>query len=262
MAETAPAALHDWTRVDAGIWHNFHVQWIAEINKELNGGLLPEPYYSLAEPQGGFTVEEGDDGSDEDDEPRRFEADLLALHDVGGAPPGGGGAALLDRPPNVRLTAPIGAGPLPRQISVRHGSDDRVVALIELVSPGNRDGAGKIESFCDKVVAAIRGGVHVLLIDLFPTTPLLPTGMHGAVVGRFGGQYDPPAGEPLTCAAYRAAGAATTTFVEPLAVGARPPTMPLFLTRKQYVELPLADGYAAAFAPMPAKYRRVLEESR
>ena len=177
-------------------------------------------------------------------------------------PPSAGGIALLDRPPKVRLTAPIAApGPLPRRVAVRHGSNDRVVALIELASPGNRDGRGKIESFGEKIAAALRGGVHVLLIDLFPPAPLLPAGLHGEVAGRFGGGYVPPDGEPLTCVAYRAAGAATTTFVEPLRVGDRPPTMPLFLSRTHYVELPLADSYAAAFAPTPAKYRRVLEAS-
>jgi hypothetical protein len=34
--------LHDWTRVDAGIYHDFHVAWVPEIKKVLNGGLLPE----------------------------------------------------------------------------------------------------------------------------------------------------------------------------------------------------------------------------
>ena len=41
--------IHDWTRVDAGIFHAFHVQWIAEIARALNGGLLPPSYYALPE---------------------------------------------------------------------------------------------------------------------------------------------------------------------------------------------------------------------
>ncbi len=265
MAQPAPASIHDWTRVDAGIWHHFHLLWIGEMTKQLNGGLLPEPYYALAEPQGGFFVEgdgfvEGDDGDGDDaDGPRRFEADLLALHGDGAGV--GTGIALLDHPPQVRMTETLtAAGPRSRRIAVRHGSGDRTVALIELASPGNRDGAAKIDAFCGKIAAALRGGVHVLLIDLFPPTPLTPVGLHGEVVGRFGGGYTPPEGEPLTCVAYRAAGAATTSFVEPLRVGAAAPTMPLFLSRTHYIELPLAPGYAAAFAPTPAKYRRVLTD--
>src|SRR5436190_22344353 len=41
--------LHDWTRVDAGIFHDFHHAWIEEIKRALNRGLLPPPYYALAE---------------------------------------------------------------------------------------------------------------------------------------------------------------------------------------------------------------------
>ena len=253
--------LHDWTRVDAGVWHMFHLVWIAELSKQLNGGLLPEPYYAQAEPQGGFTVEEDADDPDpaaNGGGPRRFEGDLLTLRDsdyTGDAP--AGGVALADSPPRVRMTGPL-SGPA-RRIAVRHSSGDRTVALIELVSPGNRDGRGKVASFCDKIAAAIRGGVHVLLVDLFPPNALLPTGMHGAVMERFDGDYLPPDGEPLACAAYRAARGGGTTFVEPLRVGDRPPTMPLFLRPTHYVDLPLAPGYAEAYRPTPAKFRRVLE---
>ena len=41
--------VHDWTRVDAGIFHHFHVAWIDEIARALNRGLLPADYYALAE---------------------------------------------------------------------------------------------------------------------------------------------------------------------------------------------------------------------
>lgn len=33
--------IHDWTRVTAGTWHDFHLAWIAELRNVLNGGLLP-----------------------------------------------------------------------------------------------------------------------------------------------------------------------------------------------------------------------------
>jgi hypothetical protein len=41
--------VHDWTRVDAGIFHAFHHDWITEIGGALNGGLLPAGYYALPE---------------------------------------------------------------------------------------------------------------------------------------------------------------------------------------------------------------------
>ena len=41
--------IHDWTRVSAGTWHDFHVAWIAELRNVLNDGLLPADYYARAE---------------------------------------------------------------------------------------------------------------------------------------------------------------------------------------------------------------------
>ena len=43
--------IHDWTRVDAGIFHDFHHEWISTIRRALNDGLLPSEYYALAEQQ-------------------------------------------------------------------------------------------------------------------------------------------------------------------------------------------------------------------
>ena len=33
--------IHDWTRVDAGIFHHFHQRWIVAITDVLNQRLLP-----------------------------------------------------------------------------------------------------------------------------------------------------------------------------------------------------------------------------
>jgi hypothetical protein len=41
--------IHDWTRVDAGIFHAFHHDWITEIARALNRSLLPSDYYALPE---------------------------------------------------------------------------------------------------------------------------------------------------------------------------------------------------------------------
>ncbi len=41
--------VHDWTRVDAGIFHAFHTLWIVKLMGGLNAGLLPKGYYAMAE---------------------------------------------------------------------------------------------------------------------------------------------------------------------------------------------------------------------
>lgn len=33
--------MHDWTRVEAGIFHAFHHRWISALSDTLNGGTLP-----------------------------------------------------------------------------------------------------------------------------------------------------------------------------------------------------------------------------
>src|SRR5437764_13416103 len=48
--------VHDWTRVSAGTFHDFHVAWIAELRRTLNGGLLPRGYYALAEQVAGEII--------------------------------------------------------------------------------------------------------------------------------------------------------------------------------------------------------------
>jgi hypothetical protein len=41
--------IHDWTRVDAGIFHDFHHEWISTVKGALNAGRIPSAYYALAE---------------------------------------------------------------------------------------------------------------------------------------------------------------------------------------------------------------------
>ncbi len=31
--------VHDWTRVDDGIFHAFHLAWLSELQKALNAGV-------------------------------------------------------------------------------------------------------------------------------------------------------------------------------------------------------------------------------
>lgn len=41
--------IHDWTKVDAGIFHAFHHGWIEELSRALNRKILPPDYYALIE---------------------------------------------------------------------------------------------------------------------------------------------------------------------------------------------------------------------
>jgi hypothetical protein len=48
--------VHDWTRVEAGIFHDFHTVWIGALRTALNEGLLPQGYYALAEQHAGRSI--------------------------------------------------------------------------------------------------------------------------------------------------------------------------------------------------------------
>lgn len=244
--------VHDWTRVEAGIFHDFHVAWIAEIRKALNDGRLPEGYYALAEQHAGRSI-----------------ADVLTLHaspaSLEPLPslPAGGGTAVAEVPPRVsrRQSVELSVQSLRRTLAVRHVSGHRLVAMVEILSPANKDRPQTAEEFVDKTEAALRRGVHVLVIDLLPPGPHDLRGMHDLIWRRLdpsSGPYNLPADAPLTLASYAAA-PLVEAYLEHLAPGAALAEMPLFLHPDRYINVPLEPTYLAAYAGMPGYWRDVLE---
>jgi hypothetical protein len=43
-------SIHDWTKVDAGLFHHFHKHWGGALCDLLNAGRLPPNYVALLEP--------------------------------------------------------------------------------------------------------------------------------------------------------------------------------------------------------------------
>src|SRR5437764_7334295 len=41
--------IHDWTRVDARLFHAFHQGWTVKLADALNAGVLPAHYFALPE---------------------------------------------------------------------------------------------------------------------------------------------------------------------------------------------------------------------
>lgn len=251
--------VHDWTRASAGTLHDFHTAWITELRKALNRGLLPSGYYALAEQVAGdigpdvLTLESRgtpDSNGHSDDSPLDSDDD--------------GGVAVAVAPPRVRVTAEVREIHINairrRRLVIRHASGDRVVAFLEIVSPGNKDGARLLNSFLDKAVAALVGGYHLLVIDLFPPGPHDPNGIHGAIWDSIDGPgYQAPPEAPLTLAAYTGT-PAFRCYVEPTSVGTPLIDMPLFLSTDHYVNVPLEATYLEAWSGVPERWRRVIED--
>jgi hypothetical protein len=246
--------IHDWTRVDAGIFHHFHHAWITEISRALNAGRLPDDYYALAEQfAAGFgpdvlTLQGTGENGDGVGEPR--------------ASPSSGEGGVMLAPPKLQ---PIGETDMEfyrrkqKVIAVRHVSGDRVVAIIEIVSPGNKAARNPMRAFVRKAAELLAQDVHLLVIDLFPPGKRDPEGIHSEIWQEVAGQeYAPPTDRPLTLAAYETGGP-LRAYVVHVAVGAALTDMPLFLEPGQTVTVPLEATYNAAFAEVPRRWRRVLE---
>lgn len=134
---------------------------------------------------------------------------------------------------------------------IHHTSGHPVVAIVELVSPGNKGGRRPPDAFVGKTEDAIAAGVHLLVVDLFPPASRDPQGIHPLIWGDSGGPFALPAGKPLTCASYIGA-PVPEAFVEPVSVGDALPDMPLFLTPGVYVPVPLEATYQSAREAVPA----------
>ena len=147
-----------------------------------------------------------------------------------------------------------------RTLVIRHSSGDRIVALLELVSPGNKSAQFALRSFVDKAAEALFRGYHLLIVDLFPPSSRDPQGIHGAIWAEFSTEpFVLPPGEPLTLAAY-SAGPVKRAYIEPTAVGRELIEMPLFLEPEIYINVPLEETYMAAYRGVPRRWKQVLED--
>lgn len=239
--------IHDWTRVDAGLFHDFHQSWSVALRNALNDGRLPPNYFALVE--------------------QRIQGPIpdvltLELSPTKEEPPNGRVClAVASAPPRTRIVqrteAEIYAGKA-NHITVRHRHGD-VVAIIEIVSPGNKASRNEFRSFIEKASDYIRMGVHLLIIDLFPPGPRGPQGIHKAIWDEFDEQdFELPPDKPLILASYDA-GPEHVAYVEPVAVGDVLPDMPIFLKPGFYVPAPLEATYETTWKMFPAQLKGLLE---
>jgi hypothetical protein len=70
-----------------------------------------------------------------------------------------------------------------------------------------------------------------------------------------------PAGKSFTLAAYEG-GHAPKAYVEPIALNAELPDMPLFLDEGYYINVPLEETYMEAWSGVPQRWRSVIEEGK
>jgi hypothetical protein len=249
--------VHDWSRVEAGLFHDFHHAWIEELKRALNARILPPDYYAMAEQFAGG-----------------FGPDVLTLQDTSEEPgpqsegwlpagrnPGEGDLALAE--PRLAVWGETEMEFYLRKqssVAVRHVSGDRVVAMIEVVSPGNKNNRNGIEQFARKAASLLSQRIHLLILDLLPPGPRDPDGIHALIWEFIEGVRPSRPDRPLTLASYEA-DLGVRAFVETLAVGALLADMPLFLAPRGCVEVPLEETYRSAVDAFPRRWRHLLDPS-
>jgi hypothetical protein len=135
------------------------------------------------------------------------------------------------------------------------------VAVIEIVSGGNKTSRARVEQFLSKSVGLLERGIHLVLLDIQAPTALVPRGLHARIASELG--HEPsasPAGRPLSVVSYQVLeSGAVRAHLVPLKVGDPLPEMAVFLTPHEFVRLPLEVTYGEAFRSVPWKFQEALE---
>jgi hypothetical protein len=240
--------IHDWTRVPAGLFHDFRQSWSIRIKDALNGGRLPEGLSALVEQRAGYR-----------------EPDVLTIESRRQPPRDGiregDGNIATSVPPVTRIVRRTTRGIYAfraNRVVVRHHLG-RIVAVIEIVLPGNKDSRAALREFVDKTIDCLRSGIHALIVDLFPPTPRDPFGLHKAIWDEIlEEEFTFPEDKDRILVSYET-GAVHAAYVEPVGVGDALPEMPLFLAGGLHVLVPLEPTYQAAWDASPLEMRRAVE---
>jgi len=221
---------------------------MSAITNRLNAGLLPSGMIAMAEQIIGgpepdvVTLQQNDSA---------FSVDRGAAATMTEVPP----------QPKTHFVIPVDTeryAAKANRVVVRH-SLGKVVAVVELVSPGNKDSRHALRSFVEKTVDLLYDNINLLVIDPFPPGSRDPQGIHKAIWDEITDDpFELPNDRKLTLAAYQAA-PIKTAYVEPFAVGQPLPEMPLFLHNNFYINVPLEQTYMDTWAVLPQLLRGLVQ---
>jgi hypothetical protein len=219
-------------------WESFHSNWATRIADGIAAVLPPE-----------FQVEEHTHAGP------GFEIDVATYEGAAPLQSGAGTAVLAPR------AAPAYAPPVPDAVlpaafpdtfEVRVFSTTAgltLVAVIELVSPGNKDRQAERRAFVAKCASYLAQGVSLIVVDVVTSRQ---ANLHNDLMRLMEAspELDFPDGVTLYAAAYRPVRRGEREEIDlwrrPLAVGAPLPTLPLRLTGELFVAVDFEAAYLEA----------------
>ena len=222
---------------DRHSWDSLHGGWPMMIVRQLFD-ILPEGYVSAPNVHFGKDFEIDVSTYEVDEQPG---TGWTAAH--------GGGVATTTAPAPTRTTEAELSEQDEFEVRVydaAHGR--RLVAVIEIVSPSNKDRPENRRAFVAKVAALLQKGVCVSVVDLIT---LRQFNLYADLLELLGGTDPqlgptPPPLYALTVRSRRRPGggrALLDVWYYPMSLGQTLPTLPVWLDADQRVLLPLEPGY-------------------
>ncbi len=215
-------------------WESFHSRWANSIADELHR-VLPQRYFAEVHIHLGGQVE----------------ADVAEFDRAAEAGDGAAGGVAVQTwaPPAAVMTMPA-AFPDDMEVRVRDQTDDaRLVAVVELVSPRNKDRDDSRRAFAAKCAAYLQRGVGLVVIDVVTSRQ---SNLHNEMIRMMNwtDAFLMPAEALLYAAAYRPVRRRDANQIDvwpsALAVGRELPLLPLALRGGPAVPLNLEATYTDA----------------
>src|SRR5262245_57435697 len=150
-------------------WESFHTTWASALADALNHGILPAGYIALEQVHAGPAIE----------------IDVSTFAE--GPPPAAAGPVVTVARPRTVWTPAAAPVPMPAvfpegcTVEVLSSEGGRsLVAAIELISPGNKDRAGKRRLFAAKCATYLSRGTGLVIVDVVTTRQ---GSLHNELVG-------------------------------------------------------------------------------
>jgi len=243
--------LFDLTRLqfknDDSIYHHFHYLWVASIANYLNR-TLPAELGLEAICEKHISPLEGD----------VVTIDVLE-DEIRSAPEDFGSFEI--PPPAATFVNPLFPDDA-KDITIRTASG-KIVSVIEVTSPGNKNASTKVNTYVANSVSYIKHGLNYLLIDALPPTKFVSNLHNALVVVLDGASLEVPEQKPYYAMSYWVKIKSGDVLIEVyptwFGLGERLPTVPLFLIDDLRMGLELEPTFMDAFNNLPPRHRKKLQ---